>query len=138
MKIDVRRAIEVLVPDAKWDFSIANDGGEEDQYGEIRWFDERPKPDWSELVSVASGFSAADLLARRQSAVIGPMALEERLTALGIFDTVNAWANAQGGRIAWAWNRATEFERMHPLITDAQLALELTDEQVDELFGITP
>ena len=28
------------------------------------------------------------------------------------------------------------FERNHPLINDAQAALEMTDEQVDALFGI--
>ena len=87
-------------------------------------------------MAVAEGFAAADLLARRQSAVIGPIELEEKLTALGMFDVVNTWANAQGGRIAWAWNRATQFERMHPLVLDAQAEFGWTDEQTDALFGI--
>lgn len=72
----------------------------------------------------------------RATAVLGPMELADKLEAIGLFDTVNDWANAAGGKIAYAWNRATQFERTHPLIADAQIGLGLTDEQVDALFGI--
>lgn len=134
--IDIRRAIESIVPDAAWDYSIPNEGGTESQYNAITWSDARPKPAWSDLVAVAEGFEAADLLARRQSAIIGPLELEEKLTALGMFDTVNTWANAQGGRIAWAWNRATQFERLHPMVVAAQAEFKWTDEQTDVIFNI--
>ena len=135
--IDIRRAIESLVPGAKWDYSIPNDGGTEEQYNTISWSDTRQKPAWSELVAVAEGFAAADLIARRQSAVIGPIELEEKLTALGMFDAVNTWANAQGGQIAWAWNRATQFERLHPMVLAAQAEFGWTDEQTDAIFNVT-
>lgn len=135
--IDIRRAIESIVPDAKWDYSIPNEGGTEEQYNTITWSDTRPKPAWADLVAVADGFAAADLLAKRQSAIIGPVELGEKLAALGIFDTVNTWANAQGGLTAYAWNRATQFERLHPMVLDAQAEFGWTDEQTDAIFNVT-
>ena len=134
--IDIRRAIESIVPDAKWDYSIPNEGGTEAQYNAITWSDTRPKPAWAELVAVAEGFASADLLASRQSAIIGPVELGEKLSALGVFDAVNDWANAQGGLTAYAWNRATQFERLHPMVLAAQAEFGWTDEQTDALFGI--
>jgi hypothetical protein len=67
---------------------------------------------------------------------IGPMQLADALEDMGMFDTVNDWANAQGGKIAYAWNRATSFERYHPLVLDAQAAFTWSDEQVDALFAL--
>jgi hypothetical protein len=133
---DIRRALESLVPDAKWDFSIPNEGGDESQYNAIQWADARAKPTWPELVAVAEGFAAADHLARRQSAVLGPIELGQMLEAIGMFNQVNDWANAQGGLTAYAWNRASQFERLHPMVLAAQSAMGWTDEQVDALFGI--
>lgn len=72
----------------------------------------------------------------RASASVGPLALAERLAAIGMFDQVNTWANAQCGMVTYAWNRATQFERLHPLVLAAQDAFEWTDEQTDALFGI--
>lgn len=135
--IDIRRAIESIVPGAKWDYSIPNEGGTEAQYNAITWSDTRPKPAWADILAVAEGFTAADLLARRQSAIIGPIELGEKLNALGMFDQVNTWANAQGGQISWAWNRATQFERTHPMVLAAQAEMGWTAEQVDALFGIS-
>lgn len=70
----------------------------------------------------------------RQTASVGPLTLAERLAAAGQFDAVNAWANAQGGMIAYAWSRATEFQRLHPMVLAAQAQFGWTDEQTDELF----
>lgn len=134
--IDIRRAIESLVPEAKWDYSIPNEGGTEAQYNAITWSDTRPKPAWADIVAVAGGFASADLLSRRQSAIISPVELGEKLEALGMFDSVNTWANAQGGLTAYAWNRATQFERLHPMVVAAQAEFKWTDEQTDALFGI--
>lgn len=132
--IDIRRAIESIVPDAKWDYSIPNEGGTEEQYNAITWSDTRPKPEWSDIVAVAEGFAAADLIASRQSAIIGPVELGEKLNALGMFDQVNTWANAQGGLTSYAWNRATQFDRLHPMVLAAQKEFGWTDEQTDALF----
>lgn len=70
----------------------------------------------------------------RASASVGPLALAERLAAVGQFDAVNTWANAQGGMVTYAWNRATEFQRLHPMVLAAQQQFGWTDEQTDELF----
>lgn len=72
----------------------------------------------------------------RQTASVGPLTLAERLQAAGQFDAVNAWANAQGGMVTYAWNRATEFQRLHPMVLAAQQQFGWTDEQVDELFRL--
>ena len=73
---------------------------------------------------------------RRATAILGPMELADKLHTLNLFDTVNEWANAQGGMISYAWNRATQFERLHPLVLQAQISLNMTDEQIDSLFNI--
>lgn len=70
----------------------------------------------------------------RQTASVGPLTLAERLAAVGQFDAVNAWANAQGGMVTYAWNRASQFDRMHPMVLAAQAQFGWTDEQTDELF----
>ena len=67
---------------------------------------------------------------------VGPLQLADALEDLGMFDAVNDWANAQGGKTAWAWNRAGQFERYHPLVLTAQAEFGWTDEQVDSLFEL--
>jgi len=134
--LDIRRAIEALAPSAKWDFSVPNEGGNEQQYNAITWTDERTKPTWAELVAVAEGFAAADLAAVRLGMSVGPLQLAQALDDMGLFETVNTWANAQGGMVAYAWNRATQFERLHPMVLAAQAEFEWTDEQVDALLAL--
>ena len=73
---------------------------------------------------------------RRASAKIGPLDLGMKLAELGLFDQINDWANNKGGLITYAWNRATFFERLHPMILAAQTELGWTDAQVDEIFGL--
>jgi len=65
---------------------------------------------------------------------VGPLQLAQALDDMGLFEQVNTWANAQGGMVAYAWNRATQFERLHPMVLAAQAEFEWSDEQVDNLF----
>ena len=67
---------------------------------------------------------------------VGPLQLADALEDLGMFDAVNDWANAQGGKTANAWNRATLFERYHHLVLSAQVDFGLTDEAIDNLFAL--
>lgn len=67
---------------------------------------------------------------------VGPLQLAQALEDIGMFNTVNTWANAQGGMTAYAWNRATSFERTHPMVLAAQEEMELTDEEIDNLFAL--
>lgn len=107
----------------------------------MQWLDcpEDVKTGWSYIDSqfiappVETGPTIEEL---RASAIIGPMELADKLMALGMFDAVNDWTNAQGGQISWAWNRATQFERLHPMVVAAQVEFGWTDEQTDALFGI--
>ena len=52
----------------------------------------------------------------------------------GLFDTVDAAMKAAGGINEQAWEYATEVRRDSPLVLAMAQQLNLTDEQVDQLF----
>lgn len=135
MKLDIRRAIEFLVPNAKWDFSIPNEGGEEDQYGEIRWSDERPKPSWDQIVSTCSSFEATDLQTMRENMVVFPVQFGKALNALGVLQTVIDFVeNSNDPMLKWAFNKATEFRRTDPFVEAMIVDMGKTPEEADSLF----
>ena len=134
--IDIRRAIEALVPDAKWDFSIPNEGGTELQYNAIRWTDTRQKPSWETLVATAEGFAAADLLAMRQGMVCGALQFRKALRQLGKIDAVKAYVETADEETQEAWEYATEFRRLDPFIVQGMAALGVSDEDVDAVFEL--
>ena len=134
--IDIRRAIESIVPNAKWDYSIPNEGGTEQQYNNVRWTDARSKPAWSAIVEVAEGFAAADALAMRQGMTCSPLQMRRALRQAGLYDTVVAWVATQEDEISEAWEYATFFYRLDPFILVAGPALGKTDEDLDQLFTL--
>lgn len=134
--IDIRRAIESLVPSAKWDFSIPNEGGTEAQYNNIKWSDERAKPAWADLVAAAEGFAASDLLAMRQGMEVGPLQLRRALRQLGLYQTIVDWVATQNEEIQEAWEYATVHKRLDPFIVAAVTGLGKTDEEVDAVFQL--
>ena len=136
MIIDIRRALEVITPDAKWDYSIPNEGGTELQYSNIRWEDSRQKPSWATLVSIAEGFAAADLQARREGTECGALQIRRALRQLGLFTTITDWVAMQDEEIQEAWEYATTFKRLDPFILAAITALGKTDEEADALFAL--
>jgi UDP-glucose 4-epimerase len=134
--IDIRRAIESIVPGAAWDFSIPNEGGTEAQYAAIHWSDARPKPAWTDIVAVADGFAAADLLAMRQSMTVGPLQLRRALRQTGDYATVVAAIAAADEATQEAWEYATEVRRLDPMIEAMRAAMGQTPEEVDALFTL--
>jgi abortive infection bacteriophage resistance protein len=51
MLIDIRKYLEVLVKNPKYDYSIPNSGGDEIAYNNIKWYDKRPKPTWEDILN---------------------------------------------------------------------------------------
>ena len=136
MIIDIRRAIETLVPNAKWDYSVPNEGGNEQQYNNIRWTDERSKPAWGDIVATAEGFAAADVLAMRQNMECGALQMRRALRQMGLYQPVVDWVATQDEEIQEAWEYATTFKRLDPFIVAAVSGLEKTDEEVDAVFQL--
>ena len=136
MIIDIRRAIEALIPNARWDYSVPNEGGTEAQYNAIRWTDSRSKPTWAELVAVADGFAAADLLAMRQGMVCGPLQLRRALRQTGDYAAVVAALEQADEETQEAWEYASEIRRLDPMIESMRQALGKSPEEVDGLFAL--
>ena len=136
MIIDIRRALEVITPDAKWDFSIPNEGGTELQYSNIRWEDTRQKPSWETLVAIAEGFAAADLQAWREGMQCGALQFRKALRQLGKMDAVKAYVETADEETQEAWEYATEFKRLDPFIVQGMAALGVSDEEVDDVFEL--
>ena len=136
MIIDIRRAIEVLVPNAKWDYSVPNEGGTEAQYNNIRWTDERMKPAWSSIEAAAETFATADALAMRQGMTCSPLQMRRALRTAGLYDAVVDWVATQPTEVSEAWEYATSFDRLDPFIIAAVPGLGKTDEEVDQIFQL--
>lgn len=136
MVIDIRRALESLVPDAKWDFSIPNEGGTEAQYNAVIWSDARPKPAWTQLMSISEGFAEADARARRQSMVCGPLQLRKALRQTGLYSSVVAAVAAADEETQEAWEYASEVRRLDSFVEGMRLVLGKTHEEVDAIFDL--
>jgi hypothetical protein len=133
---DIRRALEQLTPDAKWDFSIPNEGGDESQYNAITWKDSRPKPTWAEITTVADTFAAHDLQQYRESLSCGPVQLRRALRAAGHKQAIDAWIAQADPDTVEDWEYTTEIKRLDPMVLSAQAYLEATDKEVDTLFEL--
>ena len=134
--LDIRRAIESIVTEALWDFSIPNDGGTEEQYESIVWSDERAKPTWAELIQASEAFVAADAAARRAAMSCGPLQLRRALRQVGLYDAVTAAVATAGADMQEAWEYVSDVKRTEPMIEAMRLALGKTDEEVDAIFEL--
>lgn len=84
---DIRRGIEILVPDAAWDYSIANEGGSEADYEAIGWNDERTKPSWIEIKKAVAAAEKAEAESLFISATITAAAIAHA-KSLGFTDAM--------------------------------------------------
>ncbi len=133
---DIRRALEQLTPDAKWDFSIPNEGGTEEQYNAITWKDDRPKPTWAEIVSTADTFAAADLQQYRESLSCGPVQIRRALRATGYKQAIADWIATADEDTQEDWEYTTEVKRLDPMVLSAQASIGASDEEVDQIFEL--
>lgn len=69
-----------------------------------------------------------------QVMAISPFQARAALFAAGLLDDVEAAIQAEGPPAVLAWEYATEWRRDSPTIATLAAVLELSEEQVDELF----
>jgi hypothetical protein len=65
---------------------------------------------------------------------VSPFQARSALLAAGLLETVDALVSNTGGQVKIAWEYATVFQRNSQFILSMQPLLNLTDEQIDELF----
>lgn len=67
-------------------------------------------------------------------AAVTPLQARLALSAAGLLARVDQAATAAGGDVLLAWQYSSTVERGSPFVVSLAEALELTDEQVDDLF----
>ena len=72
-------------------------------------------------------------LARERMPTLTPIEFDIKLVDAGLYDQVQALI-ASDIKLKIAYNRATFFSRTDPFIDQARIALNLTDERVDEIW----
>ena len=72
-------------------------------------------------------------LNRRNMPTLTPIEFDIKLNNAGLYDAVQDLIK-DNFELRIAYNRATFFSRTDPFIDQAQIALNLTDEQVDEIW----
>ena len=70
---------------------------------------------------------------RQQMPTLTPIEFDIKLNNTGLYDTVQELIK-DNFELRIAYNRATFFSRTAPFIDQARIALNLTDEQVDEMW----
>ena len=70
---------------------------------------------------------------RQQMTPLTPIEFDIKLNNAGLYDAVQALIK-DNFKMRIAYNRATFFSRTNPFIDQAQIALGLTDEQVDAMW----
>lgn len=72
-------------------------------------------------------------LNRKNMPALTPIEFDIKLNNAGLYDTVQVLIK-DNFELRIAYNRATFFSRTDPFIDQARIALNLTDEQVDEMW----
>lgn len=72
-------------------------------------------------------------LARERMPTLSPIEFDVRLVDAGLYDQVQALIQSDI-KLKITYTRATFFSRTDPFIDQARIALNLTDEQVDEMW----
>ena len=70
---------------------------------------------------------------RKNMPTLTPIELDIKLNDAGLYDTVQDLIK-DNFELRIAYNRATLFSRTDPFIDQARIALNLTDEQIDEMW----
>ena len=70
---------------------------------------------------------------RKNLPILSPIEFDIKLNNAGLYDTVQDLIK-DNFELRIAYNRATFFSRTDPFIDQARIALNLTDEQVDEMW----
>lgn len=69
-------------------------------------------------------------------AVVSARQMRLALSQLGILGAVQAFVDAGDEQTHISWEYATEFTKTHPLVVAAKVALNRTDEDIDNIFRL--
>ncbi len=67
---------------------------------------------------------------------VSPRQMRLALSQLGMLSAVQAFVDAGGEQVHISWEYATEFSKSHPLVMAAKVALNRTDEEIDQIFRL--
>lgn len=111
----------------------------ENQYIRFAGVEQDAKGNWVTKYE-AVDFSPEEIATRqeqkRQSMVVSPFQAKAALLAADLLDDVEAVINdpASDPLVKLAWNNALEYKRLSPMIVSLAEQLNLSDEQLDNLF----
>lgn len=91
------------------------------------------------IVDCATGeesIEEVDLPPSPVPASVSPLQIRRALRSAGLLTAVNAFVAAQDDEVQEAWEYATVILRDHQVIADGTTALEMTTEQVNDLFRL--
>ena len=134
MIIDIRRAIEALVPDAKWDYSVPNEGGTELQYNQIKWSDSRQKPSWEQLLDIAKQFEFIDLQAKRNYMQCEAIQFRKAIRQINKMEEVKNLMLTSDEEIQEDWEYTTVFKRLDSFILYIIENTNISDLEMDSIF----
>lgn len=83
-----------------------------------------------------AAYVASKLEEKRRSMVVSPLQASIALHNAGLLDAVETYINnpSTDATTKLAWNKATEFRRLSPMISTIASVLNITDTQLDNLF----
>lgn len=78
----------------------------------------------------------AELAAWRNSTSCGPLQFRRALRALGLMQVIKEYMQTAPEEVQEAWEYASVFNRMDPLVVAMQTEMAKTDDEVDALFRL--
>lgn len=122
-------AVEALImlrPNAQWTI-------EGDDLSTLQWNDlEQMRPTDDEIISKARELELNPNIVIPKT--VTPRQARLVLLQAGLLDQVESSINTVGGSAKITWEYATQIDRDDPLITTLGQSLNLTDQQIDNLF----
>ena len=130
--LDVATALDVLVPAAKYGGSLTANTRE--AFDALRWEDDRPKPSWADVEAAMTPDPTETLAREREGMVCSRFQAKAALLQAGLLDQVQVAVDDAEPFVRIAWAEASEFRRNSPTIAALAKSVDMTDEQVDDLF----
>lgn len=73
---------------------------------------------------------------RRQTMSCGPWQLRQALRAVGLYETIKAAMESADELTQEAWEYASEYKRLSPLVEGLRISLGKSDDEVDAIFEL--
>lgn len=104
--------------------------GDPEEYAPGKWCETWVVTPWTEEEI------AAYKAERRQTMSCGPWQLRQALRAVGLYETIKAAMESADELTQEAWEYASEYKRLSPLVEGLRISLGKTDDEVDSIFEL--